>query len=326
MQQNKTKVGIFGSSGFTGSELIRWILSHPKLELAFAHSRHHACKKVSDVFSYLTNLTDLTFTGESPQQLAKDVDVVFLALGHGESKAMCETLEDFPGTIIDLTMDHRLSDDFVYGITELSEHRLVETKRVANPGCFATSAILAAAPFVKQDLAESTLYFNAVTGSSGAGISPATTTHHPFRDENLFAYKLFKHQHEPEIVRQLNAMGAEKYNVILAAHSGPFVRGIHSTLHFKSKVTKQASEWHDIASSFYEKNSFVRVRQTPPSLKDVVGSNFCDLHVTSRGNDVVVVTVLDNLVKGASGQAIQNLNVTMKWSEREGLWTPPNFL
>lgn len=326
MPQNKTRVGIFGSSGFTGNELIKIIISHPKLELSFAHSRHYAGKKISDVYSYLGGLTDVVFTGNEPKELSKDVDVIFLALAHGEASAMCELLKDFPGKIIDLTMDHRSSDDFVYGITELCENKLVETNRIANPGCFATSAILAAAPFVKNNVVEGTLYFNSVTGSSGAGMSPAATTHHPFRDENLFAYKLFKHQHEPEIHRQLNEIGKNNYNVILAAHSGPFVRGIHTTLHFAAEKEMTSMELTAIAENFYSKHSFVRVRQNPPTLKDVVGSNFCDLYVTSRGKDVLVITVIDNLVKGAAGQAVQNLNVAMKWNEREGLWNPPNFL
>ena len=326
MNEPKVKIGIFGSSGFTGSELIRWILTHPKLELTFAHSRHHAGKKISDVYPYLKNMTSLQFTNEKPETLIGNIDAMFLALAHGEAKEIAETCKTFSGPIIDLTMDHRLDDSFVYGITELMGKKISETNRVANPGCFATACILAAAPFVTSNVASDTLFFNCVTGSSGAGQSPTATTHHPFRDENLFAYKLFQHQHEPEIVKCLDSVTGKKHNVILASHSGPFVRGIHTTLHFQLTNDVPSQSLDDMAETFFEKTSFVRVRQTPPSLKDVIGSNFCDVHVTSRGRDVVVITVLDNLIKGAAGQAIQNLNVTQGWSEREGLWSPPNFL
>jgi N-acetyl-gamma-glutamyl-phosphate reductase len=325
MPSTKTKVGIFGGSGTTGSELIRWILGHPKLELAFAHSRHHAGEALGEVHPYLEGLSPLKFTGEPAEKLAPSVDALFLALGHGEAAEMSTRLSEYKGILIDLTMDHRISDSFVYGIPELGNEPIRGSRRISNPGCFATVATLAAAPLVDSGLVEETLFFSSVTGSSGAGIKPVATTHHPFRDSNLFAYKVFQHQHEPEIVRSLTGLGKGKPNVILAAHSGPFVRGIHSTLHARAKDNVSTERWNEIFTRFYEGRPFLRLRKAPPALKNVVGSNFCDLYVAARGLDVIVISVLDNLVKGAAGQAIQNLNVALGWDEKEGLWTPPIF-
>ncbi len=323
MAPERIKVGIFGGSGLTGSELIRWILGHPRLELSFVHSRHHAGEPLGRVHPHLEGMSSLIFSGEAADQAASSVDAVFLALGHGEAQDLYERLEGYSGTLIDLTMDHRLSETFVYGIPELDHGKLRDARRIANPGCFATSAILAAAPLCDSGLSEETLFFSSVTGSSGAGITPTSMTHHPYRDGNLFAYKVFSHQHEPEIWRTLGQIRGSQTNVILTAHSGPFVRGIHTTLYARATDNLSAERWTELFVKFYEGHPFLRVRTVPPHLKNVVGSNFCDLYVTSRGLDVIVISVLDNLVKGAVGQAIQNLNVAMGWDEKEGLWRAP---
>ncbi|MFH1017182.1 MAG: N-acetyl-gamma-glutamyl-phosphate reductase [Pseudomonadota bacterium] len=323
MAPERIKVGIFGGSGLTGSELICWILGHPRLELSFVHSRHHAGEPLSRIHPHLAGLCPLLFSGEPADQAASGVDVVFLALGHGEAQDLYERLEGYSGTLIDLTMDHRLSETFVYGIPELGREPLRNARRIANPGCFATSAILAAAPICDAGLSEGTLFFSSVTGSSGAGIKPTATTHHPYRDGNLFAYKVFSHQHEPEIWRTLGRIKGSEPNAILTAHSGPFVRGIHTTLYARASDNLSAERWSEVFTHFYEGCPFIRIRNEPPHLKNVVGSNFCDLYVTSRGLDVIAISVLDNLVKGAVGQAIQNLNVAMGWDEKEGLWRAP---
>ncbi|MFH1263893.1 MAG: N-acetyl-gamma-glutamyl-phosphate reductase [Pseudomonadota bacterium] len=321
----RARVGIFGGSGLTGGELLRWIVGHPRLDLAFVHSRHHAGKPVADLHPYLRGLVDLEFTGEEPEKAAGKADVVFLAVKGGESVELARRLAEYSGIVIDLTGDHRYKPGFRYAIPELFRASLRGKNKIANPGCFATAAILAAAPLVAKKIVDGTLFFSGVTGSSGAGATPLPTTHHPFREGNLFAYKLFEHQHEPEIGSALAEVCGSSVDLVLATHSGPFVRGIHMTLHARLRDTIDSARLRETFRSFYRDSPFVRIRENPPELKAVIGSNFVDLHVASRGSEVIVLSVLDNLVKGASGQAIQNLNAGMGWDEKEGLWKPPLF-
>jgi N-acetyl-gamma-glutamyl-phosphate reductase len=338
------KVGIFGGSGLTGGELCRLLLGHPRLSLSFVHSRHHAGEPLSNVHPALAGMTDLRCTGEEPAAVAREADVAFVVLGHGESAALVAELGEYPGLLIDLTGDHRLKDAsvydawygmkhpapaqpgrFVYGLVETNRPAIREARRIANPGCFATATALALAPLARERWIEGSAFVAAVTGSSGAGITPTPTTHHPYRDANLFAYKVFRHQHEPEIAQELSRLAGAPTDLILTTHSGPFVRGIHATAHARLGREVPVKELRALYARFYAGSPFVRMRDEAPHLKSVVGSNFCDLHVTARGRDVVVLSVIDNLVKGAAGQAIQNLNLAAGFDEKEGLWTPPLY-
>lgn len=319
------QVGIVGAAGLTGQELFRLLRAHPGVRVAFLHSRRHAGGKVGDVHPHLAGFSDLAYTDAAVETLAAGTDAIFLAVPHGEAKPYVAALAGYAGVVIDVSHDHRADAGFAYGLTELAAARVREARRIANPGCFATVAALSAAPLLDFAWSEPAVTFAAITGSSGAGVAPTPTTHHPFRDGNVFAYKLFAHQHEPEVTRALHGLGKGTPRINLLTHSGPFVRGIHctTTVALQKEATAESLAAH--FRSFYAGKPFVRVRETPPSLRDVVGSNFCDLHVAARGRDVAVVGVIDNLVKGAAGQAIQNLNLALGNNETEGLWNIPSF-
>ncbi len=340
----KYKVGIFGASGIVGGELIRLIHGHPFFTLQFVHSKTHAGSKVFEVHPYLKQLCDLSFVGEHPQHVSKDVDVIFVALHHQGAAAVISEMGEYSGIMIDLSGAHRLKDTdlyptvygfehpaptqvskFVYGLCELEKSGIAAAKRISNPGCFATASILAAAPLVKENIIQESIFVSAITGSSGAGLSMSPVTHHPFRDGNVVGYKIFSHQHEPEIAQSLQCLSDTSPPVILTTHSGPFVRGIHATLQATLKEPVSREKLCSIFQSFYKEAPFVRIRNEPPHLKAVIGSNFCDLFLACRNQDVIVLSVLDNLVKGAAGQAIQNLNIALGMKEEEGLWAIPIY-
>lgn len=325
------KVGIVGASGLLGQELVRILLGHPEAKLSFLYSRQHAGKPLGDALPHFSGLSDLSFAPTLDSAAIRDLDAVFLALPHGETAPILESLgladaQSGGPLVIDLSHDHRANDAFAYGLPELFLGRIQESRRIANPGCFATAAILSAAPLLDCPDLEPYLTFSAITGSSGAGITPSATTHHPFRDENVFAYKLFAHQHEPEILRALHAVGRVKPSVSLVAHSGPFVRGIHCATIARFTRAQDPTHWARVFDDYYRDRPFVRVRSASPNLRDVVGSNFIDVHVACRGRDLLVTAVLDNLVKGASGQAVQNFNLAVRRPQTEGLWKAPTFI
>lgn len=302
---------------------MRLVMNHKDLDLFFVHSSHNKDQSIADIHPQFFGLTDMRFSPLDPQELASQVDIIFLAIQHGKTQDYKKILEQFQGVVIDLTSDHRSSPDFVYGIPEIYRHRLKSAVRIANPGCFATSVILGSFPILKDEMCESKFTVSSVTGSSGSGMFPSQKTHHPFRDENMFAYKLFEHQHEPEVTHILNNQLETKTNLILTTHSGPFIRGIHSTLFLTLKNNHKTTDWNAYLREFYIDSPFVRVRSEPPMLNNVVGSNFCDLFAVQRDQDLIVISVLDNLIKGAAGQAIQNLNIALGLPEKEGLWIIP---
>jgi N-acetyl-gamma-glutamyl-phosphate reductase common form len=332
----RLKVGIWGASGYAGAELIRLCLAHPHLELVHLGARRQVGERVDAVFPAFSGHLDLRFEAIDPAR-ARGLDVLFSCLPHGASH---ETLAPLVGAVklIDLSGDFRLHDPaayeqayagvhphpellgrFVYGLPELNREALRSADGVANPGCFATACTLALLPLAKEGWLTGDVHLAAVTGSSGSGASPLDGTHHPTRSQDFYAYKVLRHQHEPEIAQTLADAGGAGFALHLVPHSAPVARGIHVT----AFVTLDPAL--DVAAAFerhYGAEPFVRLHGDPHVLR-VRGQNHCDVAWTRRGHTLVVTAAIDNLVKGASGQALQNLNLMAGFDETTGLLAPP---
>lgn len=334
----KIKVGIEGGAGFTGGELIRLLLSHPKVEIAAATSSTYPGQPVFLAHPNLRGRTNLSFTRKL--DYAK-LDCVFLAGGHGDAMAEVPAILAATGPklrLIDLSGDFRLRDEslypiwytrkhkapellkkFAYGLVELNRPEIRKAKWVANPGCFATATALALGPLAQGGVA-GVVSVTAITGSSGSGANASPITHHPTRHSNLKAYKPFTHQHIPEIEQILERLAGKKaLKLSLVPISGPFARGIYAVCQVDLPKAWTPDRIKELYRSAYDASSFVRLVPEPPSLNAVNGSNHCDVYVTVQEGRICVISAIDNLVKGASGQAIQNLNVMMGWDEGVGL-------
>jgi N-acetyl-gamma-glutamyl-phosphate reductase len=308
-------VAVFGASGYGGQELLRYLAGHPEFRVAAATSDRLAGTPVARAMPQLDGFYDgLAFT--RPDGPLPDVQAAILAVPHGTAAPIVARLGDLK--IVDLSMDHRNdSDGFVYGLTETNRARVREATRVGNPGCFATAAILALAPLAEHLAGDVTLA--QTTGSSGSGATAKAGTHHPERAQDMRAYKVLTHQHEPEVVRDLERAGASGFELAMVPQSGPFARGIFTVAHLR------VDESVDVAALYrerYEDEFFVRVREGTPTLRHVARTNFCDLAVHHRGGRVVVLAAIDNLGKGMAGQAIQNLNLMCGLDETAGLRSP----
>ena len=335
----KLKVGIEGGAGFTGGELIRLLLGHPKVEISQVTSSTFPGRPVFMAHPNLRGRTDLSFT----QKLDYDkLDALFIAGGHGDSmREVPAILDRAPKKlkIIDLSADFRLRDpklypkwytrkhaapellkDFEYGLVELNRDAIKGSRLIANPGCFATAAALALGPLAKAG-AHGVVAVTAITGSSGSGASPSLITHHPTRHANLKAYKPFTHQHVPEVEQILQALSGDKRALTLSLIplSGPFARGIYAVCQLELPKGWTPEQVAGLYQGAYGDSRFVRLVEEPPTLGAVVGSNHCDVFVAVKDGRIGVISAIDNLVKGASGQAVQNLNVMMGWDEAEGL-------
>jgi N-acetyl-gamma-glutamyl-phosphate/LysW-gamma-L-alpha-aminoadipyl-6-phosphate reductase len=334
----KLRVGIFGGSGYGGSELLRILLFHPHAEIVFVTANEQAGKRVSEVHRNLLGLTDMNFrlAPEDPAELA-DLDCVFLALPHGQAMDVVPSL---PAQVkaIDLSGDFRLSDqeifeqhygrphtamqtqaEFVYGLTETNRAAIRGARLIANPGCFATATLLGLAPLVAQGLVSGRVIVDAKTGSSGSGAKAAANTHHPQRMNSFYAYKPFTHQHLPEIEQELNRVGGWNNELVFMTHSLPVSRGIFASIYLEAKEALTDHQLQSIFAEFYQDSFFVRLVQGSPDINWVKTTNFCDLGFATRGRDVVVFSALDNLVKGAAGQAVQNMNLMFGLDEQAGL-------
>jgi N-acetyl-gamma-glutamyl-phosphate reductase len=317
--KSKLKVGIIGGAGYTGGETIRLLLNHPGAELVYVHSRSNAGNPLYSAHSDLIGETDFTFTDKT----SDDVDVVFLCLGHGESKKFLQE-NPFPSTvkIIDLSQDFRLGEksgerSFVYGLPELNRENIKGAGNIANPGCFATAIQLGLLPLAKAGLL-SEVYATGITGSTGAGQKLQDTTHFTWRANNISAYKTLTHQHLKEINRSLKQLlpsfGAE---INFIPWRGDFTRGI-----FVSScvtVNKSLDELRDLYKDFYAGHPFTVVSDETIDLKLVVNTNKCLIGLEKEGDKLVVHTAIDNLLKGASGQAVQNMNLMFGLDETSGL-------
>ena len=334
-QQNKIRVGIFGGSGYGGSELLRILLFHPQVELVFVTANEQAGKPIGEVHRNLHGLTQLNFIA-APEKL-EGIDCVFLALPHGQAM---EIVPRLPPDVkaIDLSGDFRLREqsifekhykqphtamhaqaEFVYGLTETNREAVKSARLIANPGCFATATLLGLAPLVANNLLSGRVVVDAKTGSSGSGAKAAANTHHPQRMNSFYAYKPFTHQHVPEIEQELDHIGDWTSELIFMTHSLPVSRGIFASIYAEANREITEDELRTIYADFYRESFFVRLVSGSPDINWVKTSNFCDLGFAARGRQIVVFSAIDNLVKGAAGQAVQNMNLMFGLDETTGL-------
>lgn len=322
------QAGIIGGAGYTAGELIRLLLNHSEAEINFVFSTSNAGNKVSKVHQDLIGSTDLIFSNK----INPNVDVLFLCLGHGNSKAFLEKHQFSDSTkIIDLSNDFRLEADkifqnktFVYGLPELQKEAITNANYIANPGCFATAIQLALLPLASANLIKEDVQINAVTGSTGAGTSLSETTHFTWRDNNFSYYKPFTHQHLGEINQSLNQLQKGFTSEInFMPNRGNFSRGIFVTAY--TKFDGSLDEAKNLYQNYYKDAAFTFVSDEQLHLKQVVNTNKCLIHLHKHHNKLLITSIIDNLLKGASGQAIQNMNLMFGFPETEGLQLKANF-
>lgn len=333
----KIKIGIYGGSGYGGSELLRILLFHPNAEVVFVTGNEHAGKLVSEVHRNLTSLTDLRFVAITDDlNSLGDIDLAFFGLPHGQA---LELVPRLPSGVraIDLSGDFRIDDPavfetfykkkhagdlqrrFVYGLTEANREAISGAEYIANPGCFATATTLGLSPLIAKNLVTGKLIVDAKTGSSGSGAKPAANTHHPQRVNSFYAYKPFTHQHVPEIEQHLRSLGKLDKPLVFMTHSLPVSRGIFATCYAELEHDLSTGELTGIFREFYRDAFFIRVVDGSPDINWVKNTNFCDISVHVSGRNAVVFSAIDNLVKGAAGQAVQNMNLMFGLEEKTGL-------
>lgn len=317
----KIKAGIAGAAGYTGGELIRILLGHPEVELVSAMSKSAAGRKYYAVHADLLGRSEASFDA----QLSEDMDVLFLCLGHGESRDFLEKYPQ-PGTrcIIDLSMDFRHmakrgfgGRNFVYGLPEVNRDSIQGAKSIANPGCFATAIQLALLPLAKNKLLDKEVHVQAVTGSTGAGRSPGEGTHFSWRQNNVSVYKAFNHQHLTEMNENLGRVSGSEHALHFIPQRGGFTRGIFASLQMECGMDQD--ELVECYQSHYSQHPFTWLAPFDVDVKQVVNTNFCYLQVIRQGNQLLLISAIDNLLKGASGQAVQNMNLAFGLEETTGL-------
>ncbi|MHC4955932.1 MAG: N-acetyl-gamma-glutamyl-phosphate reductase [Planctomycetota bacterium] len=311
-------VAVYGATGYGGQELLRLLAGHPQFGVAAALSRSQAGVPVESVHANLAGFyPGLEFT--SPEAaLPHVIDVAVLAVPHGTAASIAERLGD--RRIVDLSRDFRADHEWAYGVPETNRKAIAAARHVANPGCFATGAVLALAPLAEHGMLRDDVTLTQTTGSSGSGANAKAGTHHPERAQDMRAYKVLTHQHEPEVVRELKRMGATAmFDLAMIPQSGPFARGIFTAAHLR------VPEEIDVEALYrerYASEPFVRMREGTPALRHVARTNFCDIAVHRRGERVVVLSAIDNLGKGMATQAVQNLNLICGLDETTGLLVP----
>ena len=319
-QKEKLNVGIVGGAGYTGGELIRLLIHHPYVAVSFIHSRSNAGNAVASVHQDLLGETGLQFTGE----FSNDIDVLFLCVGHGEAKKFLEETEVAENVkVIDLSQDFRLgvkystgNRQFVYGLPELNKEEIANASNIANPGCFATAIQLGLLPLAKAGILDE-VYATGITGSTGAGQGLSPTSHFSWRANNIQAYKTLTHQHLKEINQSLSQLGAAAPEINFVPWRGDFTRGI-----FVSSMLTcewEAEQLLELYQSFYQDARFTHVSTQEIFLKQVVNTNKCVIYLEKVGTKLVVHSAIDNLLKGASGQAVQNMNIMFGLDECAGL-------
>ena len=314
------KAGIIGGAGYTAGELIRLLINHPDVQLMWVNSSSNAGNPVASVHQGLIGETDLVFTDQTPFD---EINVLFFCTPHGQTRTFLEShsvSDDL--RIIDLSTDYRHQDgthDFVYGLPELNRKAIVRgAKHIANPGCFATAIQLALLPLAKNLLLNKDVHVFAITGSTGAGVKPAPTSHFSWRNDNISIYKPFRHQHLDEIRQSLSQLqNSFASEIDFIPVRGCFSRGIFATLYLDCPV--ELSEIRRLYDDYYSDHNFTFVTDKMPDLKDVVNTNKCLLHLEKEGNKLIIVSVIDNLLKGASGTAVHNMNLLFGLHERTGL-------
>lgn len=337
------KAGILGGSGYGGSELLRILLFHSEVELKLVTANEHAGKRIDAVHPNLAKLTDLKFESMPDPGALTDLDCVFLALPHGQAMEIVPLLPR-SARVIDLSGDFRLSDaakfkkfygrehtaiqsqrEFVYGLSEVNRNQIKEATRIANPGCFASALELGLYPLVASELVKGKVIADMKTGSSGSGAKAAPNTHHPKRANSFYAYKTFEHQHQPEVEQLLasvNSNWSSECELVFQVHSIPVVRGIFASIYVTTRKSMTPDEVGDLFREFYGNEFFIRLVEGSPDINWVKNTNFVDIGWAASGDSVIVFVALDNLVKGAAGQAVQNMNLMFGIDERAGLALP----
>jgi N-acetyl-gamma-glutamyl-phosphate reductase len=343
MSGEKMKIAIVGSSGYTGGELMRILLNHPRVTVTAITSEKSAGKPITSIFPHLAGLTSLVCEHLDPDTISKKSDVVFLALPHVTAQEVAFRFHKLGKKVVDLSADYRLSDpaayamwyehthqypellkDAVYGLPELHRDKIKKASLIANPGCYPTSAILGLAPLMHKSRVDlGSIVIDSTSGVSGAGRSPSLAHHFPEVNEGFMAYKVGTHRHTPEIEQELSALAGQQITLSFTPHLAPMNRGILTTIYAKQSSVSDTASLHALFQEYYKEDRFVRMLPLGqfPNVRNVRGSNFCDIGIYSdqRTGRAVVVTAIDNLVKGASGQAIQNMNLMMGFDEEEGL-------
>lgn len=323
------KVGIIGGAGYTAGELCRILINHPEAEITFIHSESNAGNKITDVHGGLIGETELVFTD---QLEFEKVDVVFFCFGHGKSREFLST-HTIPSNvkIVDLAQDFRLAEpghDYIYGLPEINRDAIRKANHVANPGCFATCIQLGLLPLAKAGLLKGNdINVNAITGSTGAGFKPQATSHFSWRDNNLSIYKPFQHQHIPEIKQSLKqTQGEFDVEIDFIPYRGNFPRGIFATEVIKVDENVDIEEVIKTYKDFYANAAFTHYSDKAIDMKQVVNTNKALVHVEKYGNKLLVTSTIDNLLKGASGQAVQNMNIMYGFEETTAIdFVPPAF-
>lgn len=332
------KVSVVGAAGYTGVELFRLLVNHSKVNLVRAYDIQSIDKRVSEIHPTLYGILDIKVEEPNYEKIGKETDFAFIATPHGVAMKFVPKILNGGAKVVDLSADYRFEDvkvfenyyvkhespdmKRVYGLPELHRAKIKHAKLVANPGCFPTAAILSVAPLIKLKLIDlDHIIIDAKTGTSGAGATPTEYTHHPVAGSNVSAYSATTHRHAPEINQELSKLAGAEVKAHFTPHLLPLVRGILSTAHVFLKKSMGKKDLLKIYRDFYVREPFVRVREELPQVNFVVGSNYCDigLEVDAKTNRAVVVAVIDNLIKGASGQAIQNMNIMLGFDEAEGL-------
>ncbi len=338
------KTAIVGATGYTGSELVRLLYHHPDVDIQIITSESRKGERFSDVHPQFTDIVEHELQ-PAKAVLDAELDLVFLALPHGVSMDYVKQYEQADFNIIDLSGDFRLSspavyedwykkehtyaqgfDRAAYGLPELHRDKIRQSSLVANPGCYPTSAILGLAPLVQADvIVPGQIIVDSKSGITGAGIKAKPTTHYSNVSDNFKAYGLKNHRHTVEIQEQLSGLHATPINVQFTPHLLPVDRGILSTIYTQPGAETNEKQLRELYQDFYSSHPFVRIRRTPPSLKDVRGSNYCDLYITydERTNRIITLAAIDNLVKGAAGQAMQNMNLQFELEETRGFVSLP---
>lgn len=324
--QQVIKAGIMGGAGYTGGELIRILLHHPHVSISFVHSKSNAGKPVHDIHQDLVGSTSLVFA----DQFNEDIDILFLCFGHGESKKfLTENIIPKHIKIIDLANDFRLINDaaigsrkFVYGLPELNTNNIQHATNIANPGCFATAIQLGLLPLASKGLVKD-VYSTGITGSTGAGQSLSSTSHFSWRANNIQAYKTLSHQHLKEIQQSLQELqNNHEAKVHFVPWRGDFTRGIFVSSTLSTDLS--LNELYALYTSFYANAPFITVSQNPISLKQVINTNKCIIQIEQEQNKIVIHSAIDNLLKGASGQAVENMNIMFNLTRTAGLQLKPS--
>jgi N-acetyl-gamma-glutamyl-phosphate reductase len=317
----KKTVGIVGANGYTGSELIRLLAFHPHVTLSFLYSRSNSGTRISDLYPDLTTVCEQVLTDQP-----EEVDILFLCLPHKESQNwLTQNPVKEETLVIDLGNDFRLDGNFenrnfIYGLPEINKKQLLGSKSIANPGCFATAIQLALLPLAGKEVLDE-VFTTGITGSTGAGQSLQATTHFTWRNDNISAYKTLTHQHVDEILQQIVLFNHKNVSLNFVPWRGDFARGIFTSSTVKTDL--ELSDIYQLYRDFYAEAPFVTVSEKAIDLKQVVNTNRCVIQIEKSGNVAVIHSAIDNLLKGASGQAVQNMNIAMGWEENTGLNLKP---